>query len=60
MPEITGGQAVHDALVKLGVKHVFGIPSMNRQLSMPQTAMRVHRGNWASRSAAQVLVPQIR
>ena len=29
MPEITGGQAVHDALVKLGVKHVFGIPSVH-------------------------------
>lgn len=29
MPEITGGQAVHDALVKLGVTHVFGIPSVH-------------------------------
>ncbi len=29
MPEITGGQTVHDALVKLGVKHVFGIPSVH-------------------------------
>jgi acetolactate synthase-1/2/3 large subunit len=29
MGEITGGQAVHDALVKLGVKHVFGIPSVH-------------------------------
>ncbi len=29
MAEITGGQAVHDALVKLGVTHVFGIPSVH-------------------------------
>lgn len=29
MLEITGGQAVHDALVKLGVTHVFGIPSVH-------------------------------
>lgn len=29
MSEITGGQAVHDALVRLGVKHVFGIPSIH-------------------------------
>jgi acetolactate synthase-1/2/3 large subunit len=29
MAEITGGQAVHDALFKLGVTHVFGIPSVH-------------------------------
>ena len=29
MAEMTGGEAVHQALVKLGVKHVFGIPSVH-------------------------------
>lgn len=29
MTEITGGQAVYQALVKLGVRHVFGIPSVH-------------------------------
>ena len=29
MANISGGQRVHDALVKLGVDHVFGIPSVH-------------------------------
>ena len=29
MAEITGGEAVYHALVKLGVRHVFGIPSVH-------------------------------